>query len=436
MSTVILQARMGSYRLPGKVLKRVAGKPMLEHQIIRMRRARTIDGIVIATTSEPRDDAIVRLARRLSVPIFRGSENDVLDRYYGAAKEFGARDIVRITGDCPLMDPLVIDWVVEFYLSHKAEFDYISNNRPPTVPDGMDVEVFSLAVLERAWREAKLPSEREHVTPYIWKHKEIFRVKNINWEGEPFIARLVVDRPEDLRLVRKIFAEFYPQNPFFGLREIVAFLREKPELLKINADIARNEGLEGSFEKDARAQGVSVIEGERIYLRPLTVADVTEEKYVRWLNDPEVNRFLENRFIPQTFESAWEYVARASGNPNIYFFAILLKENKKHIGNIKLGPIDWNHRRAEIGIMIGDKSSWGKGYATDVIRLITDFAFQTLGLQKVTAGAYENNLGSIKAFLKAGFFEEGRRVRHMRYEDSYVALVLLARLNEEVGVHA
>lgn len=171
------------------------------------------------------------------------------------------------------------------------------------------------------------------------------------------------------------------------------------------------------------------LEGAKLYLKPFTVGDVTEE-YIGWLNDPEVNQFLESRFEHHTLESSRVYVEKISQNPANIFLAIMSKDTGRHIGNIKLGPIDSHHKVGSIGLMIGDKNSWGKGLATEAVKLLTDYAFDTLKLHKVTAGAYENNAGSIKIFLKLGFFEEGRRKKHMRFDYGYVDYVLLAKLNE------
>lgn len=246
----IIQARTGSTRLPGKVLKSISGKSALERLIERVKRARRIDEIIIATTSKKVDDVIVKLAGRLKIKVFRGSENDVLDRYFEAAKLYGAEDIVRITGDCPLIDPMVIDRVVGFYLRQNNLYDYVSNVHPPTFPDGMDVEVFSFKALEKAWQEARLPSEREHVTPYIWKRPDCFRLSNVRSRTKLPPLRFTLDCPQDLVFIRKIFLHFYPREKNFTLEDIIFFLEEKKELKKINAGIIRNEGFLKSLRKD------------------------------------------------------------------------------------------------------------------------------------------------------------------------------------------
>lgn len=168
------------------------------------------------------------------------------------------------------------------------------------------------------------------------------------------------------------------------------------------------------------------IEGQRIYLRPVLLSDASEN-YVAWLNDPEVNQYLESRFIKQSLQSVRDYVERITRDANTLFLAIVSKSEERHIGNVKLGPIDWNHRVGDIGIMIGDKAYWRKGFGGDAIRLLSEYAFSVLKLHKLTAGAYENNIGSIRAFLKAGYLVEGRLRDHYLYKDIYVDKVVLAR---------
>ncbi|MBI2023007.1 glycosyltransferase family protein [Candidatus Giovannonibacteria bacterium] len=250
MTVAIIQARIGSTRLPGKVLKVVEGKTLLEHLILRLKRAKTLDKIVLATTDKPEDNETAEVVKKLGIDVFSGSENDVLDRYYQSAKKFGGDVIVRITGDCPLMDPKIVDDVVNYYLKNKNKFDYVSNVRPPTYPDGMDVEVFSFAALEKAWREARLPSEREHVTAYIANHPEIFRLGNIKYKKDVSDIRLTVDNLEDLILVEKIFGSLNKKNKNFGFTDILDFLDKNPEIAKINQTIGRNEGYEKSLKND------------------------------------------------------------------------------------------------------------------------------------------------------------------------------------------
>jgi len=238
MIAAIIQVRVDSTRLSGKVLKRVLGKAIFEHQIMRVKRARRLDSVIIATTTKESDDAIVRIADKLNIPFFRGSEEDLLDRYYQAACKFGVDDIVRITGDCPLIDPQSIDLIVGYYITNKDKFDYVSNVHPPTYPDGYDVEVFKFAALERSWREAKLPSEREHVYPYMFKVPKMFKTHNITCESDLSHIRLTLDEEDDLTLIRKIYRRLYPKNPHFGLKDVLELLEQNPRLVEINQHVA------------------------------------------------------------------------------------------------------------------------------------------------------------------------------------------------------
>jgi len=237
----IIQARMGSTRFPGKVLELICGKTMIFHIIARVKEARAIHEIVIATTSSVRDDVLVKEIEKIKgVGVFRGSEDDVLDRYYRAAQKAGAEVIVRITSDCPLIDPVVIDTMIDIYLKKNTEstsVDYLSNTLERTFPRGLDTEVFSFAALEKAFREAKEGYQREHVTPYIWENPEMFALECFKSDKDFSFHRWTVDEVEDLHLVREIYKELYHEGRCFLLNEVLELFRRRPELLNINAHI-------------------------------------------------------------------------------------------------------------------------------------------------------------------------------------------------------
>lgn len=233
----IIQARMGSTRLPGKVLKKVLGKTLLEYQIERVKRAKAIDEIIIATTTKESDDPIVQLCQQLSIPYYRGSEEDVLSRYYEAATKFNVDVVVRLTSDCPIIDPNVIDKVVEHYLENKDRYDYVSNTLTRTYPRGLDTEVMSYEVLKRVHEEAKELVYREHVTAYIYHHPDQFRLCNVSNEKDESKHRWTVDTEEDFLLIKNILETLYPLNPLFTLEDIIQILRDKPEWVEINAHI-------------------------------------------------------------------------------------------------------------------------------------------------------------------------------------------------------
>jgi len=234
----IVQARMGSTRLPGKSLIKIEGKPILEHIVNRIRYSKTIDEIIIATTTEQEDEAIVKLARKLQIGIFRGSAEDVLDRFYQAANKFNGRVIVRITADDPFKDPKVIDKIVNYFLSH-TELDYASNTIEPTYPIGIDVEVFTFSALERAWVGAKTMIEREHVTPYIWDNSCSFNIANIKNHKDLSHLRWTIDTQKDLEMTREIYRKLYVEDEVFYMEDILRLLHKIPHISDINSNIAQ-----------------------------------------------------------------------------------------------------------------------------------------------------------------------------------------------------
>jgi spore coat polysaccharide biosynthesis protein SpsF len=243
----VLQARMSSSRLPGKVLKPLLGRPMLARQIERVKRSALIDRMLVATSSAGDDAAIEQLCAELSVGCYRGSLDDVLDRFYRAAQASNPAYIVRLTGDCPLADPELIDAVIRYCVD--GGYDYVSNALQPTFPDGLDTEVLRFACLEEAWREARLPSEREHVTPFIYNRPERFRIGSYTNQVDYSHLRWTVDEPEDFSLVEKIYTALYPVNPRFSSEDILAFIGRNPGIAG-NTAIKRNEGYAKSLRKD------------------------------------------------------------------------------------------------------------------------------------------------------------------------------------------
>lgn len=231
----IVQARMGSTRLPSKVMREVNGIPLLEYQINRMRKSKLLNELVIATT-RINNKPIIELCKRLGVPFYRGSEEDVLERYYFAAKKYKADIVVRMTSDCPLIDPGIIDEIIQFYLDN--DFDYVSNTQVRTFPRGMDTEVFSMRILEEAFHNAKRDYEREHVTPYLYLNEEIYKVgQYVDLKVDHSDIRLTVDTPEDFELITQIFEYLYQEDNFFNLNKILRLLEKHPELLEINKHI-------------------------------------------------------------------------------------------------------------------------------------------------------------------------------------------------------
>ena len=229
---------MSSKRLPGKVLKPILGRPMLLHQLDRARRAGAFDRLVVATSTECSDDMVVRICRDAGYDCERGSLHDVLDRFWQIASRDGAEHIVRLTGDCPLTDPEIMDLVVDAHLTTGA--DYTSNTRPrSTWPDGLDVEVVRAGVLEQTWREAVTLSDREHVLPFVWNRPERFRLNTVTSEVNFSHLRWTVDGPSDFEFVEAVFAALYPRDPMFGFRDVQTFLRQNMDIPQLNSGIER-----------------------------------------------------------------------------------------------------------------------------------------------------------------------------------------------------
>ncbi|QEE16029.1 acylneuraminate cytidylyltransferase [Promethearchaeum syntrophicum] len=245
---VVVQARLGSTRLPGKVLKEVEGKPLLWYLFERLRALKHEVTLLLATSDALINKPLEKFAKENDILIYRGSENDVLDRFYQASKEFKADIIVRITGDCPLIDPKVIDRGLDLYLHNK--YHYISNGHPPTYPDGYDTEIFSFEVLENMWKNALKNSEREHVTPFIYNNPEIFKRFNIEYKEDWSKYRLTVDEPEDFVVISEILKHFKKDWPIASMEDIIEYLNNNEHLLNANENIKRNEGYEKSLNID------------------------------------------------------------------------------------------------------------------------------------------------------------------------------------------
>ncbi|MBF0551519.1 MAG: aminotransferase class III-fold pyridoxal phosphate-dependent enzyme [Deltaproteobacteria bacterium] len=241
MIVAIIQARMNSTRFPKKVLADIVGRPMLWHVVNRVSQARLVDKVLVATSDKPSDDPVAEYCLKEGIEFFRGSEDDVLDRFYGAARSVSADTVVRITADCPLIDPVVIDKVIAKFKA--GSYDYVSNVLIYTYPDGLDVEVFSFQALERARREADTPSSREHVTGYMTTRPG-FRLGGVENEADLSQKkyRWTVDRPRDLLLIQNIYGALYPTRPMFLMDDILELLAASPELNLINQDTIRNEG--------------------------------------------------------------------------------------------------------------------------------------------------------------------------------------------------
>ncbi len=251
-NVAIIQARLGSTRLPNKVLMELLpGKTALECMIERVKLAKNIDRIIVATTNSEKDAPLKSFLNNIGIDSFAGDEDDVLDRYYKAALKFCNNDdiVVRLTGDCPVIDPRIIDLVIDNYKRTGA--DFCSNSLEPySFPDGMDTEVFSFGVLKRAWENAVLPSHREHVTFYIWQNPDIFKIFYVRNNKDLSGFRLTLDYREDFLLLQKIYKHF--ENKNFSMSDIIVYLEQNLDIKNINSEAVRNSGWQSALEKDKK----------------------------------------------------------------------------------------------------------------------------------------------------------------------------------------
>lgn len=234
---IFVQARMGSTRLPGKVLKPILGRPLLHYLLERLTRAKNADAIRVLTTQNIEDNAIESFCRERNFSVVRGSQEDVLARFQKAAEESDPEIIVRISGDCPLIDPTVVDKAIDIFRNEYPKWDYVSNTQERTYPRGLDVEVFSREALQRTFELARRQSEREHVTPYIYGHPQQFKLKNFKSPGDLSSMRWTVDTTEDFELIRLIFEELYPKNVEFTTEDVLQLLKKHPDWLRINVEV-------------------------------------------------------------------------------------------------------------------------------------------------------------------------------------------------------
>ncbi len=251
MISAMIQARMGSTRLPGKVLMPILDKPMIELMIERVKKSKKQEKIILLTSNSSKDDEIAQYCAQNSILCYRGDENNVLKRYYEAAKKFKVSTIVRLTGDNPLIDFNIIDMALEIF--EKNKYDFVSNTvpMPSTFPDGMDVEVFSFENLKKAYNNAKLPSEKEHVTFYFWK-TGLFNCYKFNYKHDYSSYRLTIDYPEDFEVVKMIFENLYNINKNFDIEDIINFLKKNKDITIKQKKIKKNDGWERSFLEDQK----------------------------------------------------------------------------------------------------------------------------------------------------------------------------------------
>jgi spore coat polysaccharide biosynthesis protein SpsF len=240
-TVIVIQARMSSTRLPGKVMMPILGRSLLYRMVERLQMVRNKVQLVIAIPDERADDIIEQEAQEMGVFCYKGSLNNVLDRHYQAGKVTGATTVLKIPSDCPLIDPKIVDDVLDFYFDNPGSYDYVSNLHPATFPDGNDVEIMTMDCLERTWEAAERTLELEHTTPYIWENPDKFKIGNVAWKsGKDFSMshRFTIDYEADYLFIKRVFEELYPKKNNFSCNDILNLLDAKPEIYQINAKYA------------------------------------------------------------------------------------------------------------------------------------------------------------------------------------------------------
>jgi len=234
----VIQARTSSTRLPGKIMLPLCEEPLLLRMVERVMTAKYTGKVVIATTTNEEDLATVSLCKQHNIDVYQGSKFDLLDRHYQVANKYKATHVVKIPSDCPLIDPAIIDRVIDYFFENEGQYDYVSNLHPATYPDGNDVEIISFAALEQAWENAISPMELEHTTPYIWERPNQFKIGNVSWEtglDYSMSHRCTIDYPEDYEFIKQVYEALYPSNKNFTIQDILRLLDEQPELNEINS---------------------------------------------------------------------------------------------------------------------------------------------------------------------------------------------------------
>ena len=247
MVLAIVQARMSASRLRCKVMKKILGKPIIGYLLDRLKNSKRMTKIILATSTNQENDELVSYVQGLGFDVWRGSEEDVLERFFFAAKKYAADTVVRVTGDCPLIDVKICDRLVDEFTKHQVDYAFLA----PSFAEGLDCEVLKTTALEKCHQHAKLASEREHVTPYIRNHKDQFKLFCMDNREDHSGYRVVVDEPEDLAMLEILFNDFYKKiHPQGSFDEIKAYLDQHPELIRMNSHVVRNEGLMRSLQKE------------------------------------------------------------------------------------------------------------------------------------------------------------------------------------------
>jgi len=394
----IIQARITSTRLPGKVLMDIEGKPMLWHVINRLKFSEKLDNIILAIPDTKESDVLEKFVKENNIKYFRGSKEDVLSRYYETAKKFKIDVIVRITSDCPLIDPKIVDLVIQKHLD--SETDYTSNTLERTFPRGLDVEVFNFKVLEKTQKEARKNYQREHVTPYICENPKIFKLQNIKAKGKlrrPEL-RLTVDTKEDLKLIREIYRHLYKLRKIFYTEEIIDLFNNHQELIKINEKVRQKNWA----NEIMRSSNIS------IRIRKANFSDVEFLWYLR--NQPDVYRYFKK---PKRV--SWEEHIK-------WIVPIILRMHKKNIfiienDSLPIGQIRFDYdkeKRAQMSISLL-KEFRGKGIATQSFKKAIKILKKEKKIRTFFAEVHKDNTFSQKFFENLNFKLTSKKKNWFKY---------------------
>ena len=407
----IIQARKNSKRLPGKVLKKINNKTIIELIYENLRKSKKIDKIIVATSKFKSDNEIVELCKKKNISYFAGNKNDVLKRFYDTSIFYKGDIIVRITGDSPLIDYEIVDKTIKYYLQNN--FDYVSNAIPPTYPDGLDTEVFNFKLLKKLNEKAKSKFNREHITSYIIGNKN-FKIGNVANNQDKSHLRWTLDHIEDFKFIKKIYQLLKKNKLEINYNNILNLLESNPKMYKINGHIKRNQGFKISLNKNIEHLNQykllfkrGLINNDNIYLRDLTISD-GNKKYLSWVNNKKINKFLISIKNKKTIKQLKFEMLKYINNKSYYFFAIIDIKTNSHVGNVKIGPIRKKIKSTSIGVMIGDTKFQNMGYASQAIILASKYFFYNnkFSINKIIAGIDYKNIASIKAFKNAGFVLE------------------------------
>jgi spore coat polysaccharide biosynthesis protein SpsF len=424
-TVVSIEARAGATRLPGKVLKDLGGRPMLQFLIERIQRAKTIDGIVVATSTESENDAIEDLSTKLGVPCFRGSEDDVLDRVLRAAQSVDAEHVVECWGDNPLLDPELIDRAVTYYRATGA--DCVGTCLDASYPVGQSLIIFPTRILAEVAKLTRSPVDRENVSNYIYEHPERYVVRNLPCppeERRPDL-RMTVDEAPDFDMVSEIIRGVASSDAACSLREVITFLDAHPEVTAMNARIRqRTLAVQRADIPMAQSTFDIFLSGKDVDLVALSEEVIDRTNWYRWFNDEELTRDMQQHYVPNTRASQLAYFREhIAGDSSKLQLGIVHRASQVFVGVVSLNRINTINRSCDLGVIIGERAYQNMHVFTEAMELMLRHAFESLNLYRVYSGTTSQQLATL--FCRVlGFTAEGTQraavYKRGRYHDVYL----------------